>query len=391
MGKKIYGVIFIVSLLIVGAFIAIGYASVTGSLSVQGKVEIEPAQYDVYISSYSPTESAGVSVKHTLATTFFAKVSGSGTAIFTITVTNQSNKIYVFERVIDGAETGIDGVYAGSDITYKLVGLSPLQEIDSKGGTITFRLEINVPARVTAENYVLLFNFIEKTGTEILPGGDVTEAESDTVTETVTESETGDDTDTSVGADEETEDITEPIIETEKETEAPGDNDDDDHLHNDFLGLVEALLSDENNCLNDTNLIYNAVRESLTSNKRPSEDAPILHCHVNSVSGGTMSAIAEAANINLTENLHFAFEADPDNNNRLYIYMYYGDECTTANTGSEILCYKQVVTRGSDGVWFADGTYIGRATVGEFFGGGKNGKDVLTVNPYSWKSGAPKA
>ena len=42
-------------------------------------------------------------------------------------------------------------------------------------------------------------------------------------------------------------------------------------------------------------------------------------------------------------------------------------------------------------MWFADGTYIGRATVGEFFGGGKNGKDVLTVNPYSWKSGAPKA
>lgn len=58
MGKRIYGVLFIVSLLIVGAFIAIGYASVTGSLSVQGKVEIEPPQYDVYISSYSPTESA---------------------------------------------------------------------------------------------------------------------------------------------------------------------------------------------------------------------------------------------------------------------------------------------------------------------------------------------
>lgn len=55
--------------------------------------------------------------------------------------------------------------------------------------------------------------------------------------------------------------------------------------------------------------------------------------------------------------------------------------------GTEIMVYKQVVTRGSDGVWIKDGTYIGRATVGYFFGGGKNGKDALTVNAYSWKAG----
>jgi hypothetical protein len=33
------------------------------------------------------------------------------------------------------------------------------------------------------------------------------------------------------------------------------------------------------------------------------------------------------------------------------------------------------------------GTYIGRATVGYFYGGGKNGKDALTVNAYSRKAG----
>jgi hypothetical protein len=31
----------------------------------------------------------------------------------------------------------------------------------------------------------------------------------------------------------------------------------------------------------------------------------------------------------------------------------------------------------------------GQAEVGYFFGGGNSGKDILTVNPYSWKYGYP--
>ena len=31
----------------------------------------------------------------------------------------------------------------------------------------------------------------------------------------------------------------------------------------------------------------------------------------------------------------------------------------------------------------------GQAEVGYFFGGGNTGKDILTVNPYSWKYGYP--
>ena len=157
----------------------------------------------------------------------------------------------------------------------------------------------------------------------------------------------------------------------------------DTGLHNDFLGLVEALLSDSNSCLNDSDLIFDAVMESLTSKKRPEEDAPILHCSVNSVSGGTMSAIAAYANSNLTANLHFIFEVDPDpayQDKRMRLYMYYGNDCNDAKTGDEIMVYQQIVTRGDDGVWYADGTYIGVATVGYYYGGGNAGKDVKTIS-----------
>lgn len=167
------------------------------------------------------------------------------------------------------------------------------------------------------------------------------------------------------------------------------ENNQDDHMHSNFLGLVEALISDSNNCLNDNDLIFDAVMESLTSQKRPKEDAPILHCSVNSISGGTMSSVAQFANANLTSNLHFIFEVDPDpayQNSRMRLYMYYADDCDDAKIGDEIMVYQQIVTRGADGVWRADGTYVGKATVGNYYGGGKAGKDVKTINPYTWRS-----
>ena len=105
-----------------------------------------------------------------------------------------------------------------------------------------------------------------------------------------------------------------------------------------------------------------------------------------------MSAIATYANSNLSSNLHFIFEVDPDpahQNTRMRLYMYYGNECEGASNGEEIMVYQQIVSRGTDGVWYADGTYIGRATIGNYFGGGNSGKDVKTISPYTWKSGLP--
>ena len=100
-----------------------------------------------------------------------------------------------------------------------------------------------------------------------------------------------------------------------------------------------------------------------------------------------MSAIATYANSNLSTNLHFIFEADPDpayQATRMRIYMYYGTDIEKAKTGDEIMVYQQIVSRGADSVWHADGTYVGVATVGNFYGGGNSGKDVKTINPYTW-------
>ncbi len=625
------------SLILMGLFICIGYAVVTGTLSITGSVEAKPNLPDVYITNISPTQSAGVTVNNTNGTVMFASVNGGGTATFTIDVINISDTTYVFDRVIDGSEMDFDGVYSGTEITYTLSGISRLDEIAPGNGTLSFDITINVPKSITTEYYVLNFNFIEKTGTDILPGYDEFDVtfqynngnaatsvkvhanefvprpetpsragytfigwysdeslttpwnfDIDRVTGHLTlyagwgknaptqysvvfRPNNGDttraivvpagslippqttpvmdgftfigwytDSDCTMPWNFDTDkvnsdmtlyggweiyvppvppdcDITfkpnngepdrtivvltgdfiprpttpvkegyvfigwytdeactnawnfevnmvenhtvlyggwelAPVIEIVEYTitfksnngasdisatvesgnliprpEMPirdgytfigwytdagctsGWNFDTDfpasdmtlyagwekasdpsgEAHSDFLGLVEALLSDSNNCLNHSDLIFDSVMESLTSKKRPKEDAPILHCSVNSVSGGTMSAIASYANSKLTENLHFIFEVDPDpayQNKRMRLYMYYGDVCTNAKIGDEIMVYQQIVSRGDDGVWFADGTYIGVATVGNYFGGGNAGKDVKTISPYTWKA-----
>ena len=347
-------------------FLAIGFAEMTDSLLLTGNASIDGPAYPVYITDISPENSGGFLVTNFFGTTMSAQVSSSSTGRFTITVVNVSDKTYVFERVIEGKETAIPGIYQGSDITYTLSGLEPLQEISPNGGTITFNLTLSNPKGVKTDQFYLLFNFIEKTGTEILPGNP-------------DEPDVPDPTDP-----------TDPSTPTDPS--APTEPDTPDTPHSDFFGLVEALLSTSNNCLNHNDLIFDAVMESLTSKKRPKEDPPILHCQVNSVSGGTMSAIAEFANTHLTDDLHFIFEAEADpnhQNTRLILYMYYEHTIDSVPDGAEILVYKQIITRGSDGIWFADGSYTGRATVGDYFGGGSSGKDVRTINAYSWKAGAP--
>ena len=611
--------------------------TISTTMAVHGSTKVTPDLPPVYITEVTPESSAGVTVNAVNGTALFASVAGSGVATFQIDVINISDKVYVFDRVIDGAELNIEGVYAGSDITYILSGISRLDEIAPGGGTRTFYVTINATKSVTAENYILKFNFVEKTGTSILPGYDEHEVTfkynngqpdetvmvhtNDFIPRPETPTRSGYDfigwytdaacttawnfdidrvagamtlyagwqqsapteytvtlvpnngepsrtlqipagslippqsipvkegytfigwyTDSACTAawNFDTDkvytattlyggwevyvppvppdcDITfkpnngdaeytivvltgqfiprpvtpikagyvftgwytdeactnawnfevnkveghttlyggwdiEYVIESVKYTvtfkpnngtydtfvtveegtliprpEAPtrngyvfvgwytdaectsGWNFDTDYptsnmtlyagwqkasapsgeAHGDFLGLVEALLSDSNNCLNNSDLIFDAVMESLTSKKRPKEDAPILHCSVNSVSGGTMSAIASYANSKLTANLHFIFEVDPDpayQDSRLRLYMYYGDECSAAKNGDEIMVYQQIVSRGSDGIWVADGTYIGVATVGNYYGGGNAGKDVKTISPYTWRS-----
>ncbi|MBO5907106.1 MAG: InlB B-repeat-containing protein [Clostridia bacterium] len=633
-----------IMLIFMTMFLGIGYAALSDTLSFGGDATIAAPSYDVFISHVTPSSSGGAEVTGYFSTVMSLKVTTSRTATFTVTVVNQSDKTYIYERVIDGKELGIDGAYTGSDITNSVSGISYLTEL-APGGSLTFDLTVTNPKGITTDNFYLKFNFIEKTGTEILPGNDefkvifkygngqpdtsVSLHENEFVPRPENPTRSGYEfigwyTDSSyntawnfevdrvkadttlyagwkavvhpdpvpteysvifkpgngdpdgtiiVPAGELLPIPTSPTMEgytfigwyTDAECTRPwnfdtdrvrekmtlyggweiyvppvppdcnitfkaGNGDPDrtiivltgefiprpdvptregyvfngwyidesyttawnfeanrvdghmtlyggwteeiipdepdeytvtfnanngtsntqitviegslvqrpalpvkegytfigwytdsactkawnfdtdrpssdmtlyggwektaatnpDGYHSDFMGLVEALLSEENNCLNHVDLIYDAVMESLTSKKRPKEDAPILHCGVNSVSGGTMSAIASFANSNLTKELQFIFEVDPDpayRETRLRLYMYYESDIDNAKTGDQILVYQQIISRDSNGVWYADGTYIGQATVGYFFGGGNSGKDVFTINPYTWVAG----
>ena len=172
MTKMLKSIAICAGLLVMCLFLAVGYAAVTDTLSIGGSANAKPSLPDVYITNVTPNSDGGVTVYNTQGTALFARVNGSGSATFSVDFVNISDKIYVFERVIDGAEIGIDGVYSGDDIKYEISGIKFLDEISPDGGTRSLTVTITVPKNVTAENYILKFNFVEKTGTEILPGND---------------------------------------------------------------------------------------------------------------------------------------------------------------------------------------------------------------------------
>ena len=132
--------------------ICVGYAALADNMLITGTADVKPDLPDVYITNVTPGTSAGVSVSNTYGTTLFASLNASGTATFTIDVVNVSDKVYVFERVIDSAETGIEGAYAGTDVKYAVSNISPLDEVSPNGGTRSFNVTITVPRGVTSDN-----------------------------------------------------------------------------------------------------------------------------------------------------------------------------------------------------------------------------------------------
>ena len=391
--------ILILALLGIYSLILVGYAHMTDSLMVNGSVSIKATRYDVYISNVSYSGTAVQKEAHA-STVLTSYVQGTGTVTMSIDVTNRSDKTYVFERVITGESLEIDGIYDGTKITYQTEGLTPLiTELAPYGGTVRFTLTLNCNDRAATAaaplNYILKFNFMEKGDVGILPGGDETTTPESTTSEPEIETPDPEESETSEPEPEESE-TSEPEPEESEtsasssqtsteptETTKPGTE--PDGFHSDFLGLVEALLSDQEDCLNsDSTLIHDAVQHTIYHNKRPKEDAPAVHCGVNSVSGGTMSSIAITVNQKLTSEVQFILEADLNNPNRMYLYMYYESHIDAVADGAYIMTYMQVLTRIDTGEWIADGTYPGMAEVGEFYAGGNNGKDERMIDAYSW-------
>ena len=104
-------------------FLGFGYASFSAVLPIFGTEDLSPPDHP-YISSITPEYSGGVSVTGKSGTLMMTQVLSQGTATFRVTVVNPTRDTYVYERVIDGAETGVEGVYTGTAITYMVEGIS---------------------------------------------------------------------------------------------------------------------------------------------------------------------------------------------------------------------------------------------------------------------------
>ncbi len=350
-------------------FISVGYAAVSGNLSILGSVSAEATDYPVYITRVSPKQIGNVTVNQYFSTIMIASTTGAGQAVFTVTVKNNTDKTYVFERIVTGAEVAGDKVYNGDGITYSLSGIGFLTEIEP-GESLEFTVTMNVASGVVEENVYTYFKFIEKTHEDILPDGESTEA-TQAPTESPTESPT--------------EAPGEVVTQTEKETEQETETD-DGHMHSDMLGLAEALRSDAKKCLNADNTIWSAVQKSITDSNRPDGAPAMVYCDSNKYGGMNLINITQSANSLLASgnSVFFVILADEENPNRLFLYMYYEDVCDDAGQGQQIETYLQVIVRSDeDSDWEENGTYKGMATVDRMWIGIKN-EYAITIDPRTW-------
>lgn len=156
-------------LLFATVFTSVGYAQVSDNLSFFGTAEVQKPWYDLYISNITPDTSGGVDVTGYYSTYMSAEVGSNREATFTVTVVNQSNKIYCYERIIEGEELGLEGVYTGDSIRPSVKGITFLQEV-GPGESVTFTLTMTNADNDKTDNYYLKFNFVEKTSSNIPEG-----------------------------------------------------------------------------------------------------------------------------------------------------------------------------------------------------------------------------
>ena len=369
--------ILVLCLVLTFSFLAIGYAQLSDSMSISGSISVTGQQYDIYITDITPTALDTVTVNQYYSTIMFASVHGASQPTFQITVKNQSSKTYVFERIVEGRETGFDDIYDGEGISYTLDNLHYLQEV-APGAEHTFRVTIQADSNVSTDHLLTFFKFIEKTGSEVLPGNP------DQPEDTQPEETQPEDTQP-----EETQPEDTQPEETQPEETQPGGSDPyEPDPENNFYGLLNMLLSESNRCLNDPNdkkeVIFNAVQSVIN-------DPPyLLHCLTPSIQGGNMANVTTAANQDLSENMHFVFTPDRQDPNTMYLYMYQAKDAVSQYEGQHALTYFCVIRRSSAASdWYADGVYVGKAIVAYLDGGGNSGNKEWTVDPASWTAGAP--
>ena len=118
------------AVMLMSIIVCVGYATLTDNFVLSGNAQVSPDLPELYISNITPESGTGIKINGASGTVMFATVSGQGTTTFTITITNTSTKTYVYERVVDGAETGIDGIYNGTDIKYEVSNIREFDEVE---------------------------------------------------------------------------------------------------------------------------------------------------------------------------------------------------------------------------------------------------------------------
>ena len=354
----------LLALLLASMFMTVGYAQLTDSLSVSGTADVKAEEFDVYIKSVTPEASGAIEVNSYYSTILSTSVRGASQSTFSITVRNRGTKTYVFERIVEGSETGYDEIYGGDGVSYTLSGLTYLQEL-APATEITFTVNIRTTSAVNTDELLTFFKFIEKTGEEVLPGNpDAPTPDPD--------------------PDPDTPDPDPDTPTPEPDPDAPGAE-----VEENFYGLLEALLSESEKCLNDPSdkdVIYEAIQKEMKN------EPYILHCLTKSISGGNMANITEAANSKLSENMHFLFMPVKDDPNTLYLFMYRADVAKEENEGTEVLTYFAVIHYDAKSdVWYENGVYVGKAKVAYLDGGGNSGKKAWMIDPSTWTAGAPKS
>ncbi len=163
--NKINYSVYLVLLFVATLFMSVGYAAIliTGEVDISA---VATAPNDIYISDANIERSVGGSSINTYyqtmfsSTTVLSKTDSSSSVSYSITIYNNTPNTQVFSGI-----TYDPDFYDNQNITYRLGGLSPGDEIKSKTSvtfTLIFRYTNNILKNNNVLNSYLNFNFKKK-------------------------------------------------------------------------------------------------------------------------------------------------------------------------------------------------------------------------------------
>lgn len=145
------------------SFMGIGYAQLSETLQVNTSLSLE-AKKGLYIQTVTVSDGTNATIESytdtLLTSTVTLGASSSSTATYQITIFNNTNTVYAFDKVL---YTLGEGTYDNENITFSLSGLSYNQRL-AGGAKVTFTLRFSYASSNTSNptlSSILNFKFIE--------------------------------------------------------------------------------------------------------------------------------------------------------------------------------------------------------------------------------------